>query len=136
MKRQVHPCVCFMLIQDGKILLEQRAADKALDPGLLTIPGGHIEPGESQQQALARELMEELNLSACEPQFLCSLYHPTTTLQLLHFYVITQWQGEMKVLEAQAVHWHAIDSAPVAIEADRIALAEYARVYRHLRSSE
>ena len=48
---------------DGCVL-EQRRADKSTDPGRIMIPGGHIEAGESQLQALQRELAEELGLQA------------------------------------------------------------------------
>lgn len=60
---QVHECVSFLLIEDGKILLEKRAEDKATDPGLIAIPGGHIESGESQLQTLFREMKEELDVT-------------------------------------------------------------------------
>lgn len=128
----VYPCVCFMLIKDGQVLLEKRALDKATDPGVLSIPGGHVEPGETSEQALIRELLEELDVCNVQYQFLCSLYHPCSELQLLHYYVITQWQGEIQALEADQVDWYPADTAPVAIAADSVALAEYFRVFTHI----
>ena len=56
----ISPCVSFILIQDGRLLVEQRSINKVTDPGSITIPGGHVEPGESLQKALARECLEEL----------------------------------------------------------------------------
>ncbi|WP_159737675.1 NUDIX hydrolase [Vibrio atypicus] len=121
-------CVSFILLKDKQVLLEKRAIDKATDPGLITIPGGHIEQGETQLQALVRELDEELTIAPIQYHYLCSLYHPTCELQLIHYYVISKWQGELTALEAETVQWYPVDSAPVGIEADSIALQEIKRV--------
>ncbi|WP_159651119.1 NUDIX hydrolase [Vibrio atypicus] len=123
-----HECVSFILLKDKQVLLEKRAIDKATDPGLITIPGGHIEQGETQLQALVRELDEELTIAPIQYHYLCSLYHPICELQLIHYYVISKWQGELTALEAETVQWYPVDSAPVGIEADSIALQEIKRV--------
>jgi mutator protein MutT len=121
-------CVAFLLIADEKILLEKRSEHKALDPGLIAIPGGHIEPGESREQALAREMEEELCLKPESCAYLCSLYHPTTELQLIHYYAVSRWSGELCVREAASVAWHPIAEAAVDLEADKVALSEFLRV--------
>lgn len=125
---KVFPCVSFLLIRDGKVLLERRSLHKESDPGLLTIPGGHIEEGESQVEALYREISEELSVTALDNLFLCSLYHPTTELQLIHYYVISNWQGEIKAIEADDVFWQDIELCDLDIEADTLALKEYLRL--------
>ncbi len=48
--------------KDGKVLVARRADTKAFLPGIFEIPGGKVEFGESPQQAVAREVKEELNL--------------------------------------------------------------------------
>ena len=125
---KANECVSFLLVNDKNVLLEKRSKNKKLDPGLIALPGGHIEAGESREQALKRELMEELNLVYESFGYLCSLYHPTTELQLIHYYVVSKWQGEMKALEADEVTWFPISDAPVEIEADKVALSEYQRL--------
>ena len=125
---QSHPCVSFLLIRDGQILLEKRAVDKPMDAGLVAIPGGHMEPGESQLQALHRELKEELGVVALSQQFLCSLYHPTDELQLLHYYLVQDWQGEIQVYEAESVSWYKLEQAQPDIGADKVALTELMRL--------
>jgi len=131
LNQPVAECVSFMLIRDGQILLEKRRLDKKGDPGKIAIPGGHIEPGETHQQALVRELKEELNLTAREFIHLCSLYHPTHELQLLHYYVVEQWQGDMQVNEAETMLWKNInDNSGADLQADRIALNEFQRLNR------
>ena len=125
----VHECVSFILVKDEQVLLETRAKDKATDPGVVAIPGGHLELDETQQQALYRELKEELNIIPQSFVYLCSLYHPTTTeLQLLHYYVIPKWDGEIECYEAESVAWYSPINSPVGTEVDRIALKEYLRL--------
>ncbi len=55
--------VCALLRRDGRVLLTQRPAGKA-SAGLWEFPGGKVRPGESEQDALARELREELGIDA------------------------------------------------------------------------
>jgi mutator protein MutT len=117
-----------MLIDGDRVLLEKRTKDKACDPDITAIPGGHVELGESQHQTLVREVIEELNVVPEQYHHLCSLYHPTSELQLLHYYVVTQWRGDIAALEADEVYWSTLHSAPVDTDADRVALTEYARL--------
>lgn len=124
----VHECVAFILIDDGKVLLEQRSLHQGSGSALLNIPGGHIETGEDQVTALARELTEELTVQLESHQFLCSLYYPATELQLIHYYVVTKWSGVIQALEAEAVYWHEIADAPLKGDTDKIALSEYIRL--------
>ncbi|EMH3447887.1 NUDIX domain-containing protein [Vibrio harveyi] len=131
---EVHECVSFILVKDDEVLLETRSKDKDSDPGMIAIPGGHMEQGESQSMTLLRELDEELNIRPQRCWYLCSLYHPTTELQLLHYYVVTDWVGDIQSLEAESVNWYPIINAPVGTEVDRIALSEYQRLKHVLKS--
>ncbi|NAX48569.1 NUDIX domain-containing protein [Photobacterium halotolerans] len=129
MHRQVHDCVSFLLIRGEEVLLEKRKLSKVVDPGLMAIPGGHVEAGESLEQALHREVTEELTVTPIAYFPLCTLYHPTTELQRLHYYVVTDWTGELSAQEAEAVIWTSLYEPDAAtVEADNIALAEYRRV--------
>lgn len=129
MMQDIHDCVSFMLIRDGEILLEKRKLTKAVDPGLMAIPGGHVEAGETLEEALHREVEEELTVTPVRYFPLCTLYHPTLELQRLHYYVVTDWTGEISAQEAEAVIWTSLqETASATIAADNIALAEYRRV--------
>ncbi|WP_434361076.1 NUDIX domain-containing protein [Parasalinivibrio latis] len=125
---EVHECVSFLLVSEGRVLLEKRSMAKKNDPGLNAIPGGHMEPGENQEQTLIRELREELDLEPVSFGYLCSLYHPTDELQLIHYYVVSAWAGDLRVLEADEVIWHRIEDVPLDLAADRTALGEYRRL--------
>lgn len=128
MTLKTHECISFIMLDGNKILLEKRSKDKETDPGLITIPGGHIEDGETQVQALMREVKEELDVTPINYQYLCSLYHPTQELQLIHYFIVDNWDGEIQAHEAEDIEWHALESATVEIAADAIALKEFERI--------
>ncbi|MFA0145754.1 NUDIX hydrolase [Vibrio lentus] len=128
----VHECVSFILLNESQVLLEKRSESKEANPGLITISGGHIERGESQVQALFREFDEELNVVPIDYQYLCSLYHPTKELQLIHYFVVSDWKGDITAQEADDVKWYSLNTAPVGITADCVALKEVERVGRYL----
>ena len=52
-----------IVVQNGKILLTRRPQDKR-HPGMWEFPGGKVDPGESPEEALRRELFEELGVAA------------------------------------------------------------------------
>jgi 8-oxo-dGTP diphosphatase len=58
----MHIVVAGALIEDGHVLLVHRSPTRAAYPDRWDLPGGHVEPGESEPQALARELHEELGV--------------------------------------------------------------------------
>ncbi len=130
---EIYECISFLLIKDGNILLEKRSKDKETDPGLIAIPGGHMEENETQYQALKRELKEELGVGLNNATYLCTLHHPTPIeMQLLHFYIITDWSGDIACFEADSVDWYPIDHSPLDTEVDRLALSELRRLSKYL----
>ena len=54
--------VCAVLHKDGKIFTARRALTKAFLPGKFELPGGHVEHGETLEEALKREFMEEFSM--------------------------------------------------------------------------
>ena len=91
----------------GRVLLAQRPAHKSLG-GLWEFPGGKLEPGESPEAALVREVEEELAVSlepdALDPFAFASHAYDSFHL-LMPLYVARRWQGEPQALEAQALAW-------------------------------
>src|SRR5438046_9068767 len=61
-RKRAAECVSGVLIDDGAVLVEKRRADDDADPGLVLLPGGHVEAGESLDQGLKREMQEELGV--------------------------------------------------------------------------
>lgn len=102
------PVVAVALVDaDGRILLQQRPPGKNL-AGLWEFPGGKIEPGETPEAALIRELAEELGISvstAClAPATFASAPLGDRHLLLLLF-VCRKWQGTPRAIEASALTW-------------------------------
>lgn len=61
---------CLIFDQEGKLLLARRAVEPSL--GKLDLPGGFIEPMEKAEEAVVREIMEELNVSVVKMKYLTS----------------------------------------------------------------
>jgi isopentenyldiphosphate isomerase len=72
--KKLHPVVHLHIFnRNGELLLQKRALDKDIQPGKWdTSVGGHIDFGESVEEALFREVKEELDLRAFTPVFLRS----------------------------------------------------------------
>jgi 8-oxo-dGTP diphosphatase len=92
---------------DGRVLMQRRPAGKA-HAGLWEFPGGKVEPGESAELALARELEEELGIIVAAadlaPLAFASVPAGARSLLLL-LYVCDRWHSEPQALEADALTW-------------------------------
>jgi 8-oxo-dGTP diphosphatase len=108
---------------DGRVLLQQRAPGRHM-AGLWEFPGGKVEPGERPEQALIRELAEELGIEteiACiAPATFASAELGERHLLLL-LYICRKWRGEPRPLDASALKWvrpnqmFALDMPPADI---------------------
>jgi len=90
---------------EGKILISHRHA--ALHQGgLWEFPGGKIEPSETTESALARELNEELDITVIAANPLITIRHqyPDRCVQL-NVFLVEQFSGEAKSLEGQPFKW-------------------------------
>jgi 8-oxo-dGTP diphosphatase len=94
---------------DGRLLVQQRPLHKPFG-GLWEFPGGKIEPGETPEAALIRELKEELGIdveAAClAPATFASDRQPGSTRHMvLLLYVCRKWRGTPASLEGGALRW-------------------------------
>lgn len=97
--------VAAIIERDGKILLAQRPAS-ADQPGLWEFPGGKVEPGESQPQALVRELREELGIEARPAGYVASQRKAVSGRMIhLHAWHVPAWEGEVTAMEHSALVW-------------------------------
>ena len=123
-------CVAFMLIKEHCVLAEKRKLSKQVVPGVIALPGGHLETGEQPEDALRREVHEELGIVPIDAVYVCTLLHRSQEFRKLHYFAVTRWQGEMQPHEAESVRWIPLDAlSSLDLDVDRIAVAEYLRVY-------
>lgn len=100
---------CALVDEDGRVLISRRPEGKPL-AGYWEFPGGKIEPGESPETALIRELMEELGVTVCRPCLapLTFVSHAYETYHvLMPVYISRRWTGDVEAREGQALAWAA-----------------------------
>lgn len=92
---------------DGRVLVAQRPEGKAM-AGLWEFPGGKVEPGETPEAALIRELREELSIDvreACLAPFTFASHAYDGFHLLMPLYLCRRWDGQVAPREHQAVRW-------------------------------
>ncbi len=95
----------------GKVLLQQRAPGRDM-AGLWEFPGGKIEPEERPEEALARELEEELGIAVAESALAPACFASAPIggrHMLLLLYICREWRGEPRPLDASALRWATLD---------------------------
>ena len=84
------------LVRDDQVLLAHRRRDKRAYPGVWELPGGVLEPGEAELEALARELDEELGVQIARgsASHLCRVeVTPAGEPARLSAWLVRRWAG-------------------------------------------
>ena len=91
--------------ENGRVLIARRKPGKHMG-GKWEFPGGKIEPGETPEQSLARELGEELCVRASIGEFLCSTIFEADGVSLeLLVYRVESIEGELTLQEHDEIRW-------------------------------
>jgi 8-oxo-dGTP diphosphatase len=105
--RTVLVAACALVDPDNRVLLAQRPSGKSM-AGLWEFPGGKIELDENPEQALIRELNEELGITVREPCLaplnFASYTYPDFHL-LMPLYICRRWEGLVRAAEGQTIKW-------------------------------
>lgn len=118
--KPVIDCVGFLLIKNNKILIEKRKSTKRVDPNKYCIPSGGIEKGETAEEATIREVKEEFGVTAKATTYIGSLIYPTQEVDFdVKYFVVNNWNGEIKTLEAEQLSWREINPNSVDIWPDK-----------------
>ncbi|MCT8158531.1 8-oxo-dGTP diphosphatase MutT [Pseudoruegeria sp. SHC-113] len=92
---------------DGRVLIAQRPEGKTM-AGLWEFPGGKVEPGETPEVALIRELQEELGINTWE-SCLAPLTFASHSYESFHLlmplYICRKWEGTVVPREGQTIKW-------------------------------
>lgn len=110
------------LVRDGRVLLAHRRPDKRAFPDVWDLPGGVIEPGESESEALARELHEELGvrIAAGSTSHLCRVtVGPQDQEAVLSAWLVREWDGtpaNAAPEEHVDIGWFAAEDVPPLVD--------------------
>ncbi len=112
--------VAGIITDSGKIFATQRGYGDYKD--FWEFPGGKMEPGETPQQALARELREELSVEVDVGEFVCTVEYDYPGFHLtMHCFYCSVTGGTLTLLEHEAAKWldmeqiHSVDWLPADV---------------------
>jgi 8-oxo-dGTP diphosphatase len=111
----VDVAVGVLMQADGQFLLTSRPEGKVY-AGYWEFPGGKLEAGETVEEALRRELQEELGIVIGQAQiWKTQMVDYPHALVRLHFCKVWDWQGDLQMREAQSYAWQQlpVDVVPV-----------------------
>ena len=98
---------CALVDADGRVLLTQRPEGKSL-AGLWEFPGGKVDPGETPEESLIRELHEELGITV-KPACLAPLTFASHTYETFHLlmplFICRRYEGIPRSMEGQVLKW-------------------------------
>ena len=98
---------CALIDVDNRVMLARRPEGKKM-AGLWEFPGGKLNPGETPEQALIRELKEELGIDvteACLAPFAFASHDYDRFHLLMPLFLCRRWKGTPAGLEGQALAW-------------------------------
>jgi len=107
-RQPVDVAVGVLIDAEGRFLLTSRPPGKVY-AGYWEFPGGKVEPGETVEQALRRELHEELGIAIgpALPWQVELVDYPHARVRL-HFCKVLAWQGDFEMREGQAMAWEQL----------------------------
>ncbi|HAL39408.1 MAG TPA: 8-oxo-dGTP diphosphatase MutT [Polaromonas sp.] len=112
-RKVVEVAVGVLLQADGRFLLTSRPPGKVYE-GYWEFPGGKLERGENVEQALRRELKEEIGITigAVHPWTVEMVDYPHALVRL-NFCKVFEWTGELQMHEGQSFSWQSL---PVRVQ--------------------
>jgi 8-oxo-dGTP diphosphatase len=111
--------------QHGRFLLTSRPAGKVY-AGFWEFPGGKLEAGETVEQALRRELHEEIGITiaSAEPWHVLMMDYPHARVRL-NFCKVREWTGAFEMREGQHMAWETLPVASVPVLPGTIPVLEW-----------
>ncbi len=96
-----------IILAGDKFLVERRKTDEKVDPGIVCLPGGHVKAGESLEDALKREMCEELQIEVKESELICKNFYVASNgeRQNAYCFLIAKYEGTPVSESAQEIFW-------------------------------
>ena len=109
-----------IILNGNKFLVERRSLDEKVDPGIVCLPGGHVKINESKEEALKRELREELDIEVKGSKFVCKNFYIASNgeKQNAYCFLVTDYEGKPVCKSAQAIFWED-NIENLSLEVDR-----------------
>lgn len=122
----VRKIVNALLIRGQTVLMVKRALHRPAYPGLWSFPGGHVEAGETVDEALERELTEEMGITPTAYRYLTSLRDPNVRDEdvIYHIHSVTDWTGEPRLVDNEHIELRWLTKHDV-LALGTLALVEY-----------
>lgn len=125
-----------LLISDDKVLLVRRSPNRKAYPDRWSFPGGHVESDEKLEEALCREVSEEIGVVVLTYNFMTRISDPNSTIETIcyHLYAVTAWEGEPAIAneEHSELSWFTLREADSLVG---LALQEYRAIFAKLTSA-
>lgn len=114
-----------IILKGDKFLVERRRLTEKVDPGIVCLPGGHVRAHESMEEALKREMREELGIEVKGFRFVCKNFYIASNgeRQNAYCFLITDYEGEPVCRSAQEIFWED-DISSLSLEVDRKTIAK------------
>ena len=126
-----------IVVRVNKFLVERRRWDETVDPGIVCLPAGHVKPNESLEDALKREMMDELGIQVNEMKFVCKNFYVASNGEKQHAYcyLITDYEGEPVCKAAQEIFWED-NIENLSLEVDRKTVRKMREIHSLFKNSD
>ena len=96
-----------IILNGNKFLVERRRLDEKIDPGIVCLLGGHVKSNETKEEALKRELQEEVGINVKKLKFICKNFYIASNgeKQNAYCFLVTDYEGEPVCKSAQEIFW-------------------------------
>ena len=110
-------CAAAFIVKNKKVLLGKRSTTREFYPDVWDVFGGHLNPGETTEEALRRELYEELGIVPARWEFLLTVQEPNEDKYgqiKYHIFLVTAFDGEPQNLQPEEhsfIRWFEFEQA-------------------------
>ena len=121
-----------ILLKGNKFLVECRRMDEKVDPGIVCLPGGHVKACESKEEALKREMREELGIEVKGLKFICKNFYVASNgeRQNAYCFLVTDYEGKPVCKSAQEIFWEG-NIENLSLEVDRKTIRKLRELIGH-----